>query len=156
MNQSRHLQLFIGLAVALLCFSGPLATKVQHMNLQDLVERSALIFRGTVVDIVPGTVEAGGGQIPTTTYRIRVEEGFRGVPDKGVPLVDITMVGSVKVQKPEGAIRRLALFDDVPRLKVGGDYLLFTTAPSSAGLSITVEINAEIIDHARGNVRRQK
>jgi hypothetical protein len=35
-------------------------------------------------------------------------------------------------------VQKLSVFRDVPRLTMGSDYLLFTTAASSIGLSTTV------------------
>jgi hypothetical protein len=129
----------VALTVGSLCVPSLSATKVQQMNLEDLVNRADRIFRGIVVGIEPGFIEAGGGAIPTTTYRIRVEDAVKGNFGNGVaPIIEIRMVGSIKADPIEGDTRRIALFKDLPRLKIGSDYLLFTTAPSSIGLSTTV------------------
>jgi hypothetical protein len=48
------------------------------MNLAELCQRADTIFRGTVLDITEGTVHAGGADLPTVTYRLRVDEAFRG------------------------------------------------------------------------------
>jgi hypothetical protein len=100
---------------------------VEHMELEQLCDNAARIFRGTVVDLDKGTVTAGGGQVPTLVYTIRVAEQFKGdVPTSadGNLFFTFTTVD-------------LALIE-APRLVVGQDYLLLTTAPSSVGLSSTV------------------
>ena len=114
------------------------AATVQQLNLEQLVERSARIFRGTVLSVEEGTVQAGGGELPTVTYRLRVDEAFKGTyPQvKGMQIAEITMLGKAK-QNQSGSRRSMTLFD-LPRLQVGQDYLLLTTAPSAIGLSTTV------------------
>ena len=112
-----------------------------HMDLEAMTERADKIFRGTVLDFTAGTVTAGGGAIPTVTYRLRVDESFKGEADmvkEDVQIVEIKMVGTIKPQPAAGDVQRLSVLRDIPRLQVGSDYLLFTTAPSSAGLSTTV------------------
>jgi hypothetical protein len=111
------------------------ANSVLQLNLKDLCDRADGILRATVIDIKPGTVEAGGGKIPTVTYRLRVKETIGGQP-RGV--VDLTMVGNIKGEAAQGGVRRFPLFTEIPRLEQGQDYLLFTTRPSRIGLSTTV------------------
>ena len=118
------------------------ATSMLHMDLADLTTRADKIFRGTVIYVNEGTVEAGGGELPAVTYRLRVEELFKGVAtevkgDKSI--VEVRMVGSLVHSKPDGSdVVKLSGFRDVPKLKMGSDYVLFTTAESSIGLSVTV------------------
>jgi len=118
------------------------ATSMLHMDLADLTTRADKIFRGTVIDIEEGTVQAGGGELPAVTYRLRVEELFKGVATevKGdEALMEIRMVGSLVHSKPDASgVVKLSGFRDVPKLKMGSDYVLFTTAESSIGLSVTV------------------
>ena len=116
------------------------AVDVLQMNLKDMSQRADKIFRGTVLDFTTGTVTAGGGEIPTVTYRLRVDESFKGsyITRGNVQIAEIKMVGTIKAQPAAGDIKRLSVFRDIPRLLIGSDYLLFTTAPSSAGLSTTV------------------
>ncbi len=118
------------------------ATSMLHMDLGELTTRADKIFRGTVIHVSESTVEVGGGDLPIVTYRLRVEELFKGEAtqvkgDKSV--VEIRMVGSLVHSKPDASgIVKLSGFRDVPKLKEGGDYVLFTTAESSIGLSVTV------------------
>ncbi len=117
------------------------AVDVLQMNLQDMTQRADKIFRGTVLDFTTGTVTAGGGEIPTVTYRLRVDESFKGsyITREDVQIAEIKMIGTLKkAPAPTGGIQRLPFLPEVPRLKIGKDYLLFTTAPSTVGLSTTV------------------
>jgi len=118
------------------------ATIMLQLNLEEMTGRADKIFRGTVFDIQQSTIEAGGAELPTVTYRFRVEELFKGQAsevkgDKAV--VQIRMIGSIKPAPENRAGKvKFSAFRDVPRLAMGGDYLLFTTPESSIGLSTTV------------------
>jgi hypothetical protein len=129
----------LALAGGALFASQASATTLRQMNLADLAGRADKIFRGTVLSAKPGTVKAGGGELPIVVYRVRVDEEFKGAfgeaTEKGI--VEIHMVGALK--EPERAgLRHFSLFRDVPRLEKGRDYVLFTTRPSRIGLSTTV------------------
>lgn len=117
------------------------ATTLLQMDLGQLTARAGKIFRGTVIDVEQGTVAAGGGQLPAVTYKLAVEEMYKGSAtsvkgDKSV--VVLRMVGSIKAPVATGEHIRLNAFRDVPKLEMGSDYLLFTTPESQAGLSVTV------------------
>lgn len=117
------------------------ATTMLQLDLAQLTERAGRIFRGTVVDVEQGTIEAGGGELPAVTYRLRVDDLFKGEADivKGdKAMIEIRMVGSIKGAKPVGDYVRLDTFRDVPKLKMGSDYLLFVTPQSEIGLSVSV------------------
>lgn len=132
---------FVLLACVLMLTPQLVATIMLQMNLEDLSQRADKIFRGTVVDIIPGSVTAGGGEIPTTTYLLRVEEILKGNADivkEDVQIIQIQMVGSLKETSPQGNFQHFSAFRDIPRLKMNHDYLLFTTPSSSIGLSTTV------------------
>lgn len=118
------------------------ATIMLQLNLEEMTERAGTIFRGTVISVKQGTIEAGGAELPTVTYRFRVEELFKGQAtevkgDKAV--MEIRMIGSLKPGQTavDGKVK-FSAFRDVPRLNNGGDYLLFATPASSIGLSTTV------------------
>ncbi len=115
---------------------------LQHLKLDQMVDRSGRIFRGRVLDFQPGTVDAGGGKLPTVTYRMLVEEAFKGdFPESndGKVVTEITMLGSLKEAKVEaGSKRRLSSLPVPPELLIGGDYLLILTAESEVGLSAPV------------------
>ncbi len=129
------------LACALLVAPQLAATTLLHMDLAELAARSDKIFRGTVVDVEQGAIAVGGGEIPAVTYTLQVEEQFKGAADitKGeASTIELRMVGSIKQRVATGGVQQFSPFRDVPRLKMGGDYLLITTASSAAGLSVTV------------------
>ena len=128
---------------AALCAATPLghATTVKHFDLDRMTAAAARVFRGTVTDVQPGTVQLGGAQLPTTTYRFRVVEAFKGTfaTDKGgVTYAEVTMVGSIKGDSNRAGARHFSIFRDVPRLERGRDYLLFLTAESRVALSSPV------------------
>lgn len=87
-------------------------------------------------------IQAGGGELPTVTYRIAVDEMFKGKATtvKGdEAVVEIRMVGSLEVDKvDENGNIHFSPFSAVPQLSLGSDYVLFTTPESSIGLSMTV------------------
>ena len=131
--------------VLALCALVPLtqvgATMLMHFDLAALTDRADRIFRGTVVDVEQSSIEAGGGELPMVVYRLKVEESLKGDADvvKGdEAYIEIRMVGSIKDEAPRNGAVRFDMFRDVPRLKMGSDYLLFTTPPSAIGLSTTV------------------
>ena len=129
------------IAAALLTVRPAEATNVLQMDLGELTLRADRIFRGTVIDVEQGSVEAGGAELPAVTYRLRVEESFKGDADlveADQEIIDIRMLGSIKAEVPSGDYQHIPMFQDFPRLKMGSDYLLFTTPPSPIGLSSTV------------------
>ncbi len=131
----------VAMLFAALFFQSALATTVLQMTLEDLASRADRVFRGSVVSIEPGTVSVGGGELPTVTYELTVEEEFKGLfPSAGEKkVVRVTMLGNLK---QGGDIvngkRRLSALPELPELRVGGEYVLFTTKPSRVGLSTTV------------------
>jgi hypothetical protein len=116
------------------------STVVRFMNLEQMCLSAGRIFRGTVIGVTEGTVEAGGGTLATVVYRIRVDEAFKGTFEdvKGEQIATLQMVKPLK-RVQSGPIRRLMpLFDDFPTFQEGHDYLILATAPSAAGLSVPV------------------
>ncbi len=141
----RRLLLWLVVGLVLAAFTLPAnllgSTALERFDLAKLTERAERIFRGTVIDVSQEAVEAGGAQLPAVKYVLKVEESFKGSADqvKGEDaVIEIMMIGSIKNQPAEGNLRQLSVFADVPRLKMGQDYLLFTTAKSAVGLSTTV------------------
>ena len=126
-------------AVVLVAAVPAVATTVMQMNLVEMGQRSAQIYRGTVLSATEGTVEAGGGQLPIVTYRLQVEEAFRGdIPVvKGMRIAEIQMIGKSK------PVRRGNLRTRLRAAAHAGTghrptYLVFTTQPSAIGLSAIV------------------
>jgi hypothetical protein len=116
------------------------ATSVLQMNIEELYQRADKVFRGKVVDTSYTTMEVGGGQLPVVSYRILVDDPFKGeYPAVGdVRVIDVRMINPDKSPVFPGNPRRTALFRDLPRLEIGQEYVLFTTVESSLGLSTTV------------------
>lgn len=133
----------VGAALCLLTMTSiAMAAAVRHMNLDALTTNAETVFRGTVIGIEVGTVSAGGGELPTTTYSLRVEELFKGeatATKGGEQFMSVTMVGSIKDDAPrDDNLVRFNVFREIPRLERGSEYLLFTTPKSAAGLTVTV------------------
>lgn len=114
------------------------ASMVLKMDLADLSERADRIFRGTVLSVEPGAVMAGGAELPTVTYRLRVDEAFKGDYSDTKGVAEITMLGTIKQQESSGSTLRFSRLPELPVLIRGGEYVVFTTAASPIGLSTTV------------------
>ena len=113
------------------------AAMVMKMGLGDLVGNADKVFRGTVLTKEPGTVSMGGSEFSTVVYTVKVDDALKG--DFGAkPVVTLTMLGNLKQDVSTGNAKRVSRLDMNPDLSVGSDYVLFTTAASSAGLSTTV------------------
>lgn len=114
------------------------AAMILKMNLAQLTDRADAIFRGEVLSAEPGKIAIGGGTLPTVTYRLRVDEAFKGqfeAKENASPEVEITMLGTLKADARSGGQTRLtSSLPEVPKLRVGESYVLFTTAPSASGL----------------------
>lgn len=129
----------LSFAAALTAAAAASATTLRTMNLEKLVRHADKVYRGTVLSARAGTVDVGGGRLPTVTYRIHVDESFKGAFEtvKGVRIAELRMLG-----KPDpvrrGNLRLSPVLRDVPRLEVGETYLLMTTRPGAIGLSTTV------------------
>jgi hypothetical protein len=128
------------LAVALLLAVPPLhAATVMQLNLREMVQRADRIYRGTVLSVNSETVAIGGGQLPVVTYRLRIDEVFRGeFPTvKGIRIAELRMIGKLGTAH-SGSLRSVNVLPRMPALGVGQTYLLFTTRASAIGLSTTV------------------
>lgn len=135
----RALTLVLGLFACL--FAN--ATMVQQMNLGELAVNADKIFRGTVVSVESDTVTAGGAELPTVKYILRVSETLKGdtssANGKAGNVVVLTMLGGQKQASGDGEVQRFLPFRP-PTLERGKEYLLFTTTPSTLGLSMTVGV----------------
>lgn len=139
MHRVKSFATLMAAATLAVCLPLSAATVVQ-LNLEQMVDRSDKIFRGTVLDAREGTVDAGGGKLPVVTYRIRVDEELKGTFQevKGVRIAEIRMLGKLKPAAPSSGVVAISPLSDLPRLQVGQDYLLLVTPESSIGLSSTV------------------
>jgi len=146
------------LFVVLLLAAGPssVATTVLRMNLEDLCRSAGQIFRGTVLEIEEGTLEVGGGVLPTRTFLVRVDERFKGdfATEKEVPIVEIRTIGKTPPLRSGGA-QWLRTLPEPPALEVRSTYLLFVTAPSAAGLQTTVGLGQGCF-HITGDAEREQ
>lgn len=127
------------LAAMLAAIAAPAgAAMILKMNLAELTDRADTIFRGQVLAAEPGKIAIGGGTLPTVTYRLRVDEAFKGQfepKENASPEVEITMLGTLKAVTHSGGSTRLSSsLPEVPKLQVGESYVLFTTAPGKSGL----------------------
>jgi len=127
------------LITGLVSGSNFVAMTLEHFELGQMVHRAAKIFRGTVLDAVSGTVQAGGGEFPIITYTILVEEAFKGTFEEvnGQWITRIQMLGKFPPRRV-GDAWRLSPFPDLPTLAPDSEYLLFMTTPSAIGLSTTL------------------
>jgi hypothetical protein len=129
------------LMASIVLLNAPLlvADTVKQLNLAEMVQRADKIYRGTVLSAKEGTIQAGGGELPTVTYRLQVEEVFRGdIPIiKGVRIAEIRMLGKIKSVR-QGSLQLNSILPKMPQLVVGQTYLVLTTRPSAIGLSTTV------------------
>ncbi len=131
----------LGLAIllGLLLTPGALGLTVLRMGLGELCSNGHRIFRGTVLSSAEGTIQLGGALVPVTTYRIRVDESFKGVAvsPKGERVVELRTLGKSAPVEANG-LRRAQLPFEVPQLELGATYVLFTTRPAGLGLATTV------------------
>ena len=138
----RRCRLVWCVVIASLCVvAGPesKASTVMQLNLDQMVGRADRIYRGTVLSVSSSTVAAGGGQLPVTIYRLKVEESFRGhfVMEKGVRIAEFRTLGK-HVPVESGALRSAVELPRMPELAVGQSYVVLATRPSAIGLSTTV------------------
>ncbi|HEX4965230.1 MAG TPA: hypothetical protein VF173_30755 [Thermoanaerobaculia bacterium] len=137
--QRLTLRAVLSMAAALVVCCSLSAATVQQLNLQQMCDRADKIFRGTVLDVREGTVHAGGIDLPTVTYRLRVDDALKGsfLQVKGLQIAEIKMIGKLKASD-SAPLRSFSPLPELPKLVVGQEYLLLTTRPSSAGLSATI------------------
>ncbi|MCC7373980.1 MAG: hypothetical protein IT581_04950 [Verrucomicrobiales bacterium] len=124
------------------------ASSVRQFDLAGLCKNAHLIYRGTVLDATPSTLNAGGGTIPIVTYRIQVKEMLAGAAGE---VIELRSLRSPKpVIQPGGAQWHSPL--DLPELSKGKEYLLFSTRPSRIGLSTLVGLGQGLFSiQAQGN-----
>ena len=139
MRRSRVVWAAVAAALSLLATAVPQASTVMQMNLGEMVQRADRIYRGTVLSVTATQVAAGGGQLPVTVYRLRVDETFRGEFEevKGVRIAEIRTLGKLNPVQ-QGNLRSAVVLPRMPDLRVGRTYLVLTTRPSAIGLSTTV------------------
>ncbi|MEM8547973.1 MAG: hypothetical protein AAGF46_07405 [Pseudomonadota bacterium] len=122
------------------------ASATLQMNLAQLVDNSERIFVGTVVQVTESRKAIGGGEIPAVTYRLKVNDTFKGAYEeiKGERFTDVTMLGSLK--NLASGKHPIA---DFPMLKVGTEYLLMVAPAGPIGLTSTMGL-AQGCFHVQG------
>lgn len=139
MRRTRVVWAAAAAALSLIATAVPQASTVMQMNLGEMVQRADRIYRGTVLSVSATQVAAGGGQVPVTVYRLRVDETFRGefTEVKGMRIAEIRTLGKLTPVR-RGSLRSAVILPRMPELQVGRSYLVLTTQPSAIGLSTTV------------------
>lgn len=145
----------LALALAMTAWTAQSAM-VMQMGLGDLVGNADKVFRGTVVSKEPGTVAAGGSELPVVIYTLAVNDAIKGDfgSGKDAATITLTLLGNLKADAAGSGQQRLFKLDVNPQLDVGSEYVLFTTAPSAAGLSTTVGLDQglfRVINTAQGS-----
>ena len=116
------------------------AALVKKMSLSEMVGNADKVFRATVMSKEPGSLQAGGGELSTIVYTLRIDDPIKGDFGSGKEgqVLQFIMLGSMKSSLVVGTQKRLTNLQINPDLQLGSDYVLFTTARSSVGLSTTV------------------
>lgn len=139
MSEGRVRKSVVFVALAVFAATSLQAAMVRDMDLGEVCNNADKVFRGVVVSATEGTVTVGGGELPTVVYVVHVTEGFKGefLTKGDDSYVEIEMLGRIK-SAPVGDLQHFSVLPELPELAVGGEYVLMTTAPSAAGLSVPV------------------
>ncbi|HSR68372.1 MAG TPA: hypothetical protein VLU25_10555 [Acidobacteriota bacterium] len=110
------------------------ATKLLHMNLEQLLQNSDRVFTGTLIGVEETTVEAGGGTIRALAYTFKVEQAFKGQfgTQKGLQIAEIRTIGTLKQLE-----NRRPPVPGFPLFHSGQRYLLIVNPDGPAGLTST-------------------
>lgn len=132
------------------------AALVKKMSLSEMVGNADKVFRATVLSKEPGSVQAGGGELSTIIYTLRIDDAIKGDFGSGkeAQVLQLTMLGSMKSSHVVGNQKRLTNLQINPDLQLGSDYVLFTTARSAAGLSTTVGLDQGLFRLSNDNSGR--
>lgn len=116
------------------------AALVKKMSLSEMVGNADKVFRATVLSKEPSSLQAGGGELSTIVYTLRIDDPIKGDFGSGkeAQVLQLTMLGNMKSSLVVGNQKRLTNLTVNPDLQIGSEYVLFTTARSSVGLSTTV------------------
>ena len=139
----------LGLLAALTVLGGPplYAAIAAQMNLEQLVSGADRVFTGRVVGMSESRVQTGGGELPAVTYRLQVDDTFKGQFEeiKGVKFAEVTMLGSIKHVK--SGRHPIA---DFPLLREGNEYLLMIAPAGPSGLTATMGLGQGCFVVSRG------
>jgi hypothetical protein len=122
---------FILLALAAVCLASLPSSRLpgstlQRLSLNDMIEKSTMIVRGTVQ---PGPAAFRGAMI-YTHYQVQVSKAFKGTP---APSIDVAV--------PGGAVNGIQqAFAGSPMLTAGQEYVLFLWT-SKSGLTQVIGLS---------------
>ena len=108
---------------------------VAQMNLEAMVTQADLVFIGRVIDMTESVVDAGGGQLPATTFTLAVSESFKGQYEeiKGQTVARVTMLGTRKQ-----FLTNTHPIREFPNLTMDKEYLLAVAPAGKVGLTTTM------------------
>lgn len=138
-TKSRTAILVVALTIGLAALPAQ-GAMVAQMNLGEMTVNAGMIARVEVLDVEQTSMNLGGGELPVIEYTFAVLHPFKGEFDtsKGGTVITVRMVGNLKDQPPVNGVQRVSVLPEMPQLQIGHDYLLFTTEPSTIGLSAPV------------------
>ncbi len=141
MNQRRW---FAALAVACLFLALPTgATFVKSMNLDALAGNADAIIQGKVLEVRESQLDVQGVSLPVHVVTFAVTDSFKGsgaLQRRGGGIetrtMEMTMLAPFRAESPAFAkVHRIGMFAHLPQVREGGEYIVFKTANSVAGLS---------------------
>jgi len=137
--KSRTAVLVVALSIGLAALPAH-GAMVAQMNLGEMTFNAGMIARVQVLDVEQTSMTLGGGELPVVEYTFAVVDPIKGEFDtsKDGTVITVRMVGSLKQQPAAAGVQHVSVLPEMPQLRLGHDYLLFTTTPSAIGLSAPV------------------
>jgi hypothetical protein len=118
------------------------AGSVKKADLEELVNRSGLIFVGTCISVQPSQVQLQGQSIPVTRYTFKISDSIKGSASGDYILNQLGWPSQLPSAMKGAAVTRLPLsLDGLPEYQPTQEYLLMLTRPSSLGLSSPVGLS---------------
>ena len=73
-------------------------------------------------------------------YQFKVSEALKGqfIRKGANSYAEVRMIGNLKAEKAKGSFTHVSVLRDLPKLRMGSEYLLFATRSSRIGLSTAV------------------
>lgn len=133
------------LALTLLAF-GAGAVTLERLSLEEMIDSSTLIVRGTIRESEPSRT----GQLIETVYRVNVSEYLKGKGSSATSRSG-SAGGSLLVSLPGGEAGGLQqVFAGVPKLEAGTEYVLFLWR-SGSGRLLLVGMSQGVLRIRRAN-----
>jgi hypothetical protein len=139
----RRLTILLGIAAGCLMLAP--ASTLQRLTLNDMIQRSTMIVRGT---IQPGSSAALKGSLIYTHYRLLVNTVFKPAPGQSIsPTIDVAVPGGALsgLQQPVAG---------APALASGQDYVFFLWT-SKSGMTQVIGLSQGLFNvttNAQGQV----